>query len=105
MGEQNGGSWIEKLHHFLRKEKNLLVLDNISSKEVWDTIINEAFPARTNGSKIMVTTRHKSVASHADQSSTQHLLRLRTKEESWKLFTQMVPEIPPESEKSLKQNL
>ncbi|XP_050285274.1 probable disease resistance protein RF9 isoform X2 [Quercus robur] len=100
LGEQNGGSWIEKLRHFLEKEKNLLVLDNISSGQVWDTLIDTAFPA--NGSKIMVTTRDKSLASQAGQSSTQHQLRLRTKEESWKLFTQMVPEIPPESEKIIK---
>ena len=102
LGEQNGGSWIEKLRHFLEKEKNLLVLDNISSEEVWGTLITTAFQGRANGSKIMVTTRHKSLASHAGQSSTQHQLRLRTKEESWKLFTQMVPEIPPESEKIIK---
>lgn len=108
LGEQNGGSWIEKLRHFLGKERNLLVLDNISTKEAWNTL-KVAFPEGTNGSKIMLTTRHKSVASHADQSSTPHLLRLRTKEESWKLFTQMMrqmvhlsPEIPPESEKIIK---
>ncbi|KAF3970345.1 hypothetical protein CMV_005951 [Castanea mollissima] len=102
--EQYGRSWVEKIRHFLGEEKNLLVLDNISTKEVWDTL-KVAFPEVTNESKIMLTTRHKSVASHADQSSTQHLLRLRTKEESWKLFTQMVhlpPEIPPESEKIIK---
>lgn len=108
LGEQNGGSWIEKLRHFLGKERNLLVLDNISTKEAWNTL-KVAFPEGTNGSKIMLTTRHKSVASHADQSSTPHLLRLRTKEESWKLFTQMMhqmvhlsPEIRPESEKIIK---
>ncbi|GMY04877.1 probable disease resistance RPP8-like protein 2 [Fagus crenata] len=95
--------WIEKLHNFLW-EKYLLVLDNISTKEAWDTL-EAAFPKTTNGSKIMLTTRHNTVASHADQSSTQHLLRLRTKEESWGLFTQMVnlpPEFPPESEKNIK---
>jgi hypothetical protein len=96
--------WIEKLHNFLREKKYLLVLDNISTEEAWDTL-EAAFPKTTNGSKIMLTTRHNTIASHADQSSTQHLLRLRTKEESWKLFTQMVhlpPEFPPESEKNIK---
>ncbi|XP_030969065.1 probable disease resistance RPP8-like protein 2 [Quercus lobata] len=103
--EQRGReNWIKKLRHFLGEERYLLVLEDISTTETWDTL-KAAFPATTNGSTIMLTTRHKSVASHADQSSTQHLLRLRTKEESWKLFTQMVhlpPEIPPESEKIIK---
>ena len=53
----------------------------------------------------MLTTRRNTIASHADQCSTHHLLRLRTKEENWELFNQMVhlpPEIPPESEKIIK---
>ncbi|KAK7839666.1 putative disease resistance protein [Quercus suber] len=103
--EQRGREyWIKELRHFLGEERYLLVLEDINTKETWDTL-KAAFPATTNGSTIMLTTRHKSVASHADQSSTQHVLRLRTKEESWKLFTQMVhlpPEIPPESEKIIK---
>lgn len=49
----------------------------------------------TNGSRILLTTRYKRVASHADQRGVHSQLRLRTKEQSWSLFQRMV-DLQPE---------
>ncbi|GMY34779.1 probable disease resistance protein At1g58602, partial [Fagus crenata] len=81
---------VKDVKDFLKAKKYLVVLDNISSKETWDTI-EEAFPDNNNGSRILFTTRDKSVASHAGSPSCYpHQLRLRTKDESLSLFKQMV---------------
>ncbi|KAK7847246.1 putative disease resistance protein [Quercus suber] len=88
--ERSGKEYlIRKAREFLRRDKYLVVLDNISTNKAWDDL-KEAIPGTTNGSRILLTTRYKSVAVHADQSSVPHQLRLKTKEQSWRLFTQMV---------------
>ena len=86
--------WINKMNKFLKERKFLIVLDNISTKEAWDTL-KAAFPKTTNGSKILLTTHSRTVASHANQNNTPYQLRLRTKEESWRLFIQKV-QLPPD---------
>nr|POF15872.1 putative disease resistance protein [Quercus suber] len=73
--------WINKMNKFLKENKFLLVLDNILTKEAWDTL-KEAFPKTTNGSKILLTTHSRTVISHTNQDNTPYQLRLRTKEES-----------------------
>ncbi|KAM1712590.1 hypothetical protein ACFX12_023453 [Malus domestica] len=94
-GEKNrNGSWIHKAHDVLKDENYLLVLDNISTEEELDTLKAE-FLATSSRCKILLTTRNNTVASKADNRP--HELRLRTKEESWKLFTQMV-HLPPTEE-------
>ncbi|KAL0009834.1 hypothetical protein SO802_004942 [Lithocarpus litseifolius] len=73
----------------IRPKRYLLVLDKVSNKEIWDTL-KEAFQDCENGSRILLITRDNSVASHAGRSSTPYPLQLRTNDESWDLFTQMV---------------
>ncbi|KAJ7963283.1 Disease resistance protein [Quillaja saponaria] len=80
---------ISKVQDHLKEKPYLLVLDNIHKKDHWDTI-KAALPETMNGSRILLTTRYKTVALHAEQSTTVHQLRLRTKEESLMLFKQMV---------------
>ncbi|XP_065619541.1 putative inactive disease susceptibility protein LOV1 [Quercus suber] len=87
--------WINKMNKFLKENKFLLVLENILTKEAWDTL-KEAFPKTTNGSKILLTTHSRTVASHANQDNTPFQLRLRTKEESWLLFIQRA-QFPPDN--------
>ncbi|KAM4099782.1 hypothetical protein ACB094_05G017900 [Castanea mollissima] len=53
--------WINKMNKFLKEKKFLLVLDNILTKEAWDTL-KEAFPKTTNGSKILLTTHSRTRA-------------------------------------------
>ncbi|GMY34736.1 probable disease resistance protein At1g58602 [Fagus crenata] len=78
----------KEVKDFLKAKKYLLVLDKISNKETWDTLI-EAFRDSKNGSRILLTTRDKSVASHAG-SPNPYQIQLRNKNQSWVLFTQMV---------------
>ncbi|KAM4099776.1 hypothetical protein ACB094_05G017300 [Castanea mollissima] len=76
----------KEINGILKAKKYLIVLDNISSVETWESL-KAAFQDSTNGSRIVITTRHKSVASNAENSKQ---LRLRTKDESLNLFQQMV---------------
>ncbi|KAL5579557.1 hypothetical protein UlMin_011999 [Ulmus minor] len=80
--------WIRKIQDFLREKPYLLVLDNLSFKESWDKL-KSAFRGTTNGSKIMITTRNKAVALQTNGKI--HQLLLRSKNESYEFFTQMVP--------------
>ncbi|KAL5583644.1 hypothetical protein UlMin_016086 [Ulmus minor] len=80
--------WIRKIQDFLREKPYLLVLDNLSFKESWDKL-KSAFQGTTNGSKIMITTRNKAVALQTNGKI--HQLLLRSKNESYEFFTQMVP--------------
>ncbi|KAK7349299.1 hypothetical protein VNO77_06559 [Canavalia gladiata] len=76
----------------LKEKLCLIVLDNVLKKEDFDKL-NEILLSGSgmiNGSKIVLTTRFKNVALHADRSSTTpHQIRLLTKEESWELFDQV----------------
>uniref|UniRef100_A0A2N9IGT6 Uncharacterized protein n=1 Tax=Fagus sylvatica TaxID=28930 RepID=A0A2N9IGT6_FAGSY len=97
--------WIEKLHNFLREEKVPSSSGQHLNKGGLGYPRSSISKKLQMGAKLCLPHADNTIASHADQSSTQHLLRLRTKEESWGLFTQMVhlpPELPPESEKSIK---
>lgn len=81
---------LDEVKDFLKDKKYLVVLDNISSVGAWDSV-KTVFADSTNGSRIVITTRIKSVASHAGQNSRDpYKLPLRTKDESFKLFQQMV---------------
>ncbi|XVE80065.1 hypothetical protein DITRI_Ditri14bG0109300 [Diplodiscus trichospermus] len=75
----------EKLFNFLKEEKCLVILDDIWSTEAWDSI-KAGFPMRETGSKILLTSRNKGVASHADRRGYLHELECFKEEESWVLF-------------------
>ncbi|XP_041001860.1 LOW QUALITY PROTEIN: inactive disease susceptibility protein LOV1-like [Juglans microcarpa x Juglans regia] len=93
-------NWLEEVKVSLKEKNCLLVLDNISTKEAWDSVQVE-FSKKKDGSKILLTTRDRKVASDASQNPTPHHLRLRTKEESWQLFihkVQFPPDLPSEVE-------
>ncbi|XP_030969582.1 probable disease resistance protein RF9 [Quercus lobata] len=77
------------VNDFLKTRKYLLVLDKSPNKETWDTL-KEAFLDNGKGSRILLTTRDKSVASHAGTSCKPYHIRLRTNGESRALFGQMV---------------
>ena len=100
---------IKELNGFLKVKKYLIVLDNILLVEAWESL-KAAFQDSTNGSRILITTRHRSVASNAEHY---YQLRLRTKDESLSLFQQMVdlpsetsdqPELSPEAGEAQKVN-
>ncbi|XWS29256.1 hypothetical protein CRYUN_Cryun24cG0012600 [Craigia yunnanensis] len=58
---------LKKLHEFLEERRYLVVLDVVWGMEVWDSLeIENVFPSGKAGSKVMLTTRNKEVAQHAD---------------------------------------
>ncbi|XP_058114454.1 probable disease resistance protein At1g58602 [Magnolia sinica] len=72
-----------KISLYLQEKKYLMVLDDIWTVEAWDAL-KDAFPDMNNGSRVMLTTRNKDVALHAQ--SLLHELRFLEKDESWDLF-------------------
>ncbi|XP_050160340.1 probable disease resistance RPP8-like protein 2 [Malus sylvestris] len=103
--EDTEDTWIEKMSNLLKQERYLVVLDNVSSKGIWEAL-KVAFPEMRNRSRIVLTTCKKEITSHADQNSTyHHHLRLRTKHESWDLFTQIVHHCPDKLKNEAKEVL
>ncbi|CAL9009712.1 unnamed protein product [Prunus brigantina] len=79
-------SWVQKVGD---NERYLIILDNISTKEELEAAREiESQVASPSGSRILLTTRDTDLVPKI--SSPPHHLRLRTKEESWKLLNQMV---------------
>ncbi|KAL9309202.1 putative disease resistance protein [Arabidopsis thaliana] len=74
----------EELHRFLKRNKCLIVLDDIWGKDAWDCL-KHVFPHET-GSEIILTTRNKEVALYADPRGVLHEPQLLTCEESWELL-------------------
>ncbi|XVE50181.1 hypothetical protein DITRI_Ditri01bG0141300 [Diplodiscus trichospermus] len=75
----------EKLSKFLKDKNCLLILDDIWRIEDWDGI-EPALRVRETRSKILLTSRNKAVASHADRRGYLHELECLKEEESWELF-------------------
>ncbi|XP_008228364.1 PREDICTED: probable disease resistance protein RF9 [Prunus mume] len=75
-------SWVQTVPKNVRY---LLVLENISTKEELEEALTVASPS---GSRILLTTRDTNLVSEV--GNPPHHLRLRTKEESWKLLNKMV---------------
>ncbi|XP_062088441.1 disease resistance protein RPP13-like [Humulus lupulus] len=83
--------WINNLKGYLKCDgkPHLLVFDNFWSKEAWDILKPAVVSDGNTRPTILITTRDKAVASHVNSRSI-HQLRLRTREESWEFFTQIV---------------
>ncbi|XP_015892650.3 putative disease resistance RPP13-like protein 3 [Ziziphus jujuba] len=76
------------LNKHLKGKRYLIVLDDIWKVEIWDEV-GAAFPEDLNGSRILITSRIKEVATHAS-STPPHLLPFLDKNESWELFRKKV---------------
>ncbi|XXG71055.1 hypothetical protein AAC387_Pa07g0393 [Persea americana] len=77
------------LHNHLREKKYLVVIDDIWSIEDWDAI-KLIFPNGASQSRVMLTTRNKEVALHADPLSRPHDMRLLKDDEGWELFMKKI---------------
>ncbi|XP_060967008.1 putative disease resistance protein At1g50180 [Cannabis sativa] len=78
----------KELYNFQKQKKCLVVLDDIWTPTTWD-LLQHAFPTTTQGdahSKILLTTRNKVVALHADPHGFIHEPHLLNDKESWELF-------------------
>lgn len=76
----------EILYEHLRKKRYMVVLDDVWSIEDWNSLY-EAFPTdRNNGSRVMLTTRNRSIALKADARSVPHDMHFLSEENGWTLF-------------------
>ncbi|RWR84255.1 putative disease resistance protein [Cinnamomum micranthum f. kanehirae] len=74
---------------YLRRKRYLVVLDDIWTREAWDSLILK-LPDDGNKSRVLVTTRIRDVALHADPSGHHHEMRLLNDDESWELFMKKI---------------
>ncbi|KAK8687702.1 hypothetical protein V6N13_086504 [Hibiscus sabdariffa] len=73
------------LYEHLRRQRYLVVLDDVWSIDAWRSIAR-AFPDRSNGSRVLITTRNKGIALKADPQSVPYELRFLSEEDGWILF-------------------
>ncbi|KAK3118109.1 hypothetical protein QOZ80_9BG0694390 [Eleusine coracana subsp. coracana] len=81
---------IKELNRLLHKEKHLIVLDNVSSIDNWKDLI-DLFPEEqcSTASRIIVTTREKSVAEHCSRENMYKLEAMKD-DEALELFMNKV---------------
>ncbi|RDX62435.1 Disease resistance protein RPP13, partial [Mucuna pruriens] len=72
----------------LERKRYLVVLDDMWKKQDWDEV-QDAFPDNNRGSRILITSRLKEVASHTSLHPP-YCLQFLTGEESWELFCRKV---------------
>ncbi|CDO98580.1 unnamed protein product [Coffea canephora] len=77
------------LREILKGHKYLAVVDDVWHKEAWESL-KRAFPDDKNGSRVIITTRKKDVATRVDDRSFVHELRFLTPDESWDLFCKKI---------------
>ncbi|KAF2318928.1 hypothetical protein GH714_011836 [Hevea brasiliensis] len=88
---------IEALHSVLEEKRYLVVFDDIWTNEAWDCL-KPAFLKGKKGSKVLFTTRHRTLASHADPWSSPVEPPFLTDDEGWELLERKTfpREIPKE---------
>ncbi|XP_048335269.2 putative disease resistance RPP13-like protein 3 [Ziziphus jujuba] len=77
------------LRGYLRGKRYFVVMDDIWKTEVWEEI-KDAFPDDSNGSRILITSREKEIASHANPSRDPFFLPFLDKHASWELLRKKV---------------
>ncbi|KAE9466170.1 hypothetical protein C3L33_01928, partial [Rhododendron williamsianum] len=73
------------LRKYLEGRKYLVVVDDVWDVNAWASL-RRAFPDNNNGSRVIMTTRSKTIAEHCDESSYVYELPFLKEEESWELF-------------------
>ncbi|KAF3968571.1 hypothetical protein CMV_007563 [Castanea mollissima] len=76
---------VEKLRQVQCEKKCLVILDDIWNIEAWNSM-EEAFPVRGTGSKILLTSRNKQVCLHVNPKSFLCELQCLNEERSWELL-------------------
>ncbi|KAH0649992.1 hypothetical protein KY284_029904 [Solanum tuberosum] len=105
--ESSDDQLMDMIHKKLKYRRYLVIMDDIWSKGIWD-LMTRIFPDDNNASRIILTSRHKEVAEHADPDSNPHEMSLLNSDNSWKLLHDKVfgsqhDVCPPELEKIGKQ--
>ena len=77
---------VKRVYQIQEEKKCLVILDDVWSTEAWETL-RPAFPLhKASNSKIVITTRNKAVASHADPRAFLYQPKCLTDDESWELL-------------------
>ncbi|XP_051123189.1 disease resistance protein RPP8-like [Andrographis paniculata] len=98
--QQNDQDLAKLVSSHLQSRKYLIVMDDVWTTQDWDKI-QTALPKAYSGGKVLITSRHREVALHANKQRQPHMLRFLTQEESWELLQYEVfgkPECPSELE-------
>ncbi|KAL6279692.1 hypothetical protein ACE6H2_016573 [Prunus campanulata] len=86
IGQMKKDEIAEKLCTIFRERKCMVVLDDIWTCEAWNSL-KVGFPIKEETkSRMLLTTRNKVVASHADENGLLHQPRPLDDDESWELF-------------------
>ncbi|XP_027124454.1 disease resistance protein RPP8-like [Coffea arabica] len=75
----------QRLYQDLQDKCYLVVLDDIWKEEAWDCLAR-AFPDVNTSSRLLLTSRNRDVAQHADALNKPHELKTLGQEDSWQLF-------------------
>ncbi|XP_060172236.1 putative late blight resistance protein homolog R1B-23 isoform X1 [Lycium barbarum] len=106
INESSDDQLMHMIYKKLMRRRYLVIMDDIWSKDIWD-LMTRIFPDDNNGSRIILTSRHKEVAEHADPDSNPHEMSLLNTDNSWKLLHDKVFGVehacPPELEDIGKQ--
>ncbi|KAK8633225.1 hypothetical protein V6N13_014073 [Hibiscus sabdariffa] len=99
----------DELFKFLKEKKCLVIVDDIWSKDAWDSI-KPAFPEKETRTKILLTSRNTEVVSHADRRGYLHQLQCLNQNQSWELlrkiaFSQASAEEEDGNEGSISEDL
>ncbi|CAA2993882.1 late blight resistance homolog R1B-17 [Olea europaea subsp. europaea] len=81
----NEESIARELRAFLEKGKYLIVMDDVWTEDAWNDL-KIAFPRNKKRSRILLTSRIRRVAVHANPTMEPHNLRFLTSDESWTLL-------------------
>ncbi|XP_027116674.2 putative disease resistance protein At1g50180 [Coffea arabica] len=79
------GELAKRLHQVLQDRRCLIVLDDIWSPDAWNCI-KYALPITEEGSKILLTTRNREVASYVGPNGYHHQPPFLNEEQSWELL-------------------
>ncbi|XP_060170441.1 putative late blight resistance protein homolog R1A-10 [Lycium barbarum] len=87
--EETDDELMDMIYKKLKCQRYLIVMDDIWCNDVWD-LMSRTFPDDNNGSRIILTSRLKDVARHADPDCPPLNMSLLNEDESWKLLTENV---------------
>ncbi|KAK4357127.1 hypothetical protein RND71_022737 [Anisodus tanguticus] len=83
--ESSDDQMMDMIYKKLKYRRYLVIMDDVWSKGIWD-LVARIFPDDNNASRIIMTSRNKEVAEHADPDSNPHEMSLLNSDNSWKLL-------------------
>ncbi|XP_027124079.2 disease resistance protein RPP8-like [Coffea arabica] len=75
-----------RLYQDLQDKCYLVVLDDVWEEASWDCLARRAFPDVGTASRVLLTSRNRDVAQHADAYRHPYELKTLGQEDSWQLF-------------------